>query len=293
MGQGRADVCRALRRDNGGGEVNRFDNIKRSETAILFGLVLSLAIVSRLFIYSLRHIPLTNVTGGEEPLYALVGGVALAFSLPTLPLVFLYLSIFFASERASSGPNRSHRPGLLPAVLFLFGFSVAFIIAISGVPSSVAKEIYGQRWIVNLIGGFLVAIYGVKVFIESGLIENLRFIGAAKGGGGILIAPPILGFVAGLLLFHHLDPPYDSVFFSTGRAGAFSHHPLSVGTFGLGLSAMYIALAYGLGGLIFSARELNVIAWIKAFAGVLAFILGSSFATGRFSSLAAFITGGR
>jgi hypothetical protein len=94
-----------------------------------------------------------------------------------------------------------------------------------------------------------------------------------------------------LLLFHYLDPPYDSVFFLTGRAGAFSHHPLSVGTFSAGLSAMYIAVAHGLGGLIFSARTLNI-AWIKVLAGVLAFILGSSFATGRFSSLAGFISGG-
>lgn len=268
MGQGRTDVYRAFRQDNGlrenfGGEVNHFDNIKRSEAAILFGLVLSLAIVSRLFIYSFRHIPLTNVTGGEEPLYALVGGVALAFSVPTLPLLVLYLSIFFASERASLEPNTSHRPGLLAAVLFLFGFCVAFIITISGVPSSVAKQIYEQKWIVNLVGGFLVAIYGVKVFIESGLIENLRFIRVPKGGIGILIAPPILGFVAGLLLFHHLDPPYDSVFFLTGRAGAFSHHPLSVGSFGLGLSVMYFALAYGFSLLIYSRLGARVLTWIN------------------------------
>lgn len=198
--------------------MNPLDNTKQSETALLFGLMLSLAIMSRLFIYSFRHIPLTNVTGGGELLYALVGGVALAFSVPTLPLVVLYLTVLFASGRAPTELDVDQRVALLPAALFLLGFVSAFVITISGVPSVISWTIYEGKLIINAIGAVSVTLYGFKVFETSGLIGNLRFIRAPKGSKGItLVAPPVLGFLAGLLLFRRLDPSYDSVFFLTGE----------------------------------------------------------------------------
>ncbi len=102
----------------------------------------------------------------------------------------------------------------------------------------------------------------------------------------------MLGFIAGLLLFQHLDPPYDSVFFLTGRAGAFSHHPLSVSSFGLGLSVMYMALAYSFSLLFEFSRLDKVIAWANRVVSFLAAILGLSLASGTFSSLSALITKG-
>lgn len=261
--------------------MNHFDNIKRSETAILFGLVLSLAIVSWLFIYSFRHIPLTNVAGGEEPLYALVGGVALAFSVPTLPLLVLYVTVLF-----SAGKNQ------LPSVmLFLLAFVTAFVVTIGGVPYSIASTIYNGKTIINIIGGILLAFYGLKALNGSGLISELRFL-VSKSEKVAVMEAACLGLVAGLLLFHHLDPFYDSVFFLTGRAGAASHHPLSVSSFGLGLTAMYIALAYGVSLLTASRQVANDIAWLKGTASILSLILGLSFATGTFPSLVGLITKG-
>jgi cytochrome c biogenesis protein CcdA len=261
------------------------DNIRRLEAAVVFGLILALVIVSRLFIYSFRYIPLTGQTGGEEPLYALVGGAALAFSISTLPLLVLYLTVLFTSGRAPSELDRGQKVALLPAALFLLAFVVAFIITISGIPSSIAKGIYKEKGIIDVIGGFLVALCGAKVFIESGLIKRLHSIAVSIRGKGVLIEPPILGFLAGLLLFHHLDPHYDSVFFFTGRAGAFSHHPLSVGSFGLGLSAMYLGVAYSFSLMAASMRLAKASGWLKLIFGLLTLILGFSFATGTFSSV--------
>jgi cytochrome c biogenesis protein CcdA len=215
------------------------NEIRRLETTVVLGLILAFVILSRLFIYSFRHIPLSSQAGGEEPLYALVGGAALAFSISTLPLLVFYLTVLFGAEKVLSEHERGYGSVLLPAVLFLIAFVSAFVITISGLPPLVAKTIYREKGIIDVIGGFLVALSGAKVFIE-----RLRSTAVSIGGKEVLIEPPILGFIAGLLLFHHLDPYYDSVFFSTGRAGAFSHHPLSVGSFGLGISAMYLVVAY-------------------------------------------------
>ena len=262
------------------------------KSAITLGLVLASVVVSRLFIFSFRHIPLTYQSGGQEPIYALVRGVALAFSAPTVPLLIVYLAVLFTARKAAFKSDRGERGTLLPAGLFLIAFVIVFVITISGKPSLVANAVYRGRWIINLIGGLFIAFYGLKASAESGLLRGLRFVPVSRGKGRLLLEPLVLGFMAGLLLFHLLDPYYDSVFFLTGRAGAFSHHALSVSSFGLGLGALYVALAYILGLLIVPKRADKSIAWINGILGVLTLVLGLSFATGTFPSLAAAITKG-
>jgi cytochrome c biogenesis protein CcdA len=254
--------------------------------AIVFGVILASAIVSRLFIFSFKHIPLTNQTGGQELLYAFIGGAALAFSVPMLPLVVVYLTVLFSAGKDPLQLDRSHRAALVPAAPFLLAFVATFVVTISGVPFIIANAIYKGKTIINLIGGVLVAFCGLKTLIGSGVTKALWFRPLSKTESGILVEAPILGLIAGLLLFHHLDPFYDSVFFFTGRAGAFSHHPLSVGSFGLGLSAMYLGLAYSFRLVVASMRLAKAGGWLKLIFGLLTLILGFSFATGTFSSVA-------
>jgi len=109
------------------------------KSAIILGLVLASVIVSRLFIFSFRHIPLADQGGGQEPIYALVGGAALAFSAPAVPLLVAYLAVLFTARKAASKSERE----LLPAGLFLLAFVIAFVITISGKPSLVANSLYG------------------------------------------------------------------------------------------------------------------------------------------------------
>ena len=261
--------------------------------AITLSLIVASVFVSRLFIFSFKHIPLTNQMGGQEPLYALVGGAALAFSAPNIPLLVVYLGVLFTARKAASKSERDDGVTLLPAGLFLLAFVIAFVITISGKPFLVANAVYRGRWIINLIGGLCVTFYGLKAFAESGLVKSLPLAQVLKGRGeGLLLGPSVLGLMTGLLLFHNLDPFYDSIFFLTGRAGALSHHALSVSSFGLGLGAMYVALAYILGLLIVPKRRDKPIAWLNGILGVLTLVLGLSFATGTFPSLAALITKG-
>jgi len=276
-GKGLGEITRRIIRVGNKGKINR--------KAVVLSFILASVIVSRLFIYSFRHIPLTGKTGGEELLYALVGGAALAFSFPTIPLLVIYLSVLFAAGKASCESDRGYRGTFLPASFFLLTFVAAFIIAISGVPSLVAKTIYRGKGTIDVVGGSLVGLYGVRVLIQSGLIKGFRSSGISIGSQAILLEAPILGFITGLLLFHYLDPRYDSVFFLTGRAGAFSHHPLTVGSFGAGVSVMYFALAYSLGLLMCPRQSPNVLAWEYGVVGALTATLGLSFAAGKFSSL--------
>lgn len=266
------------------------DNIELWESMIILGIMLLFAVLSRLFIFSFKLIPLTTQTGGDELFYAFVGGVALAFSAPTLPLLVLYLTILFTAVKAPYELNGGRRIVLMQASLFLLAFASVFIIGISGVPIVIANSIFKGEKIINIIGGILIALYGFKAFNGRAFITALRFTPLAKRRRGLQLEAPMLGFIAGLLLFQHLDPSYDSVFFLTGRASAFSHHPLSVGSFGLGIGVMYVALAYSFSLLFVFSRLAKVITWAKRVGGFLAAILGLSLASGTFSSLSALIT---
>jgi len=274
----------------GNGVNETVNSIRRLETTVVFGLILAFVINSRLFIYTFRHIPLTDQGGGQEPIYALVGGAALAFSAPAVPLLVAYLAVLFTARKAAAKSERE----LLPAGLFLLAFVIAFVITISGKPSLVANSLYGGRWIIDLFGGLFVVFYGLKAFAESGLVKSLPLARVLKGrGDGLLLGPSVLGLVTGLLVFHHLDPFYDSVFFLSGRAGALSHHPLSVSSFGLGLSAVYLLMAHGFDLGVFPKWVSKGTPWAKGMVGLLNIVFGLSFATGTFSSLAAVITQGQ
>ncbi len=268
------------------------DKIELWESMIILAFMLLAAVLSRLFIFSLTLTPLTTQTGGDELLYAFVGGVALAFSAPTLPLLVLYLTILFSAVKAPYELARGRRVAPMQASLFLLTFTTVFVIGISGVPIVIANSIYKGEKIITIIGGILIALYGFKAINGWGFITALMFTPLTKRRRGLQLEAPMLGFIAGLLLFQHLDPPYDSVFFLTGRAGAFSHHPLSVSSFGLGLSVMYMALAYSFSLLFEFSRLDKVIAWANRVVSFLAAILGLSLASGTFSSLSALITKG-
>lgn len=145
---------------------------------------------------------------------------------------------------------------------------------------------------INIIGGVLIVLCGLKAFEGLSLVNSVVFPFWPNKKASAIIEALVLGFTMGLLLFRYLDPSYDSVFFSTGRAGPLSHHSLSVASFGLGLGVMYVALAYSFGLLINSWQRARALAWIKGVISFLTVTLGLSFTTDTFSSLSAWITKG-
>jgi hypothetical protein len=86
----------------------------------------------------------------------------------------------------------------------------------------------------------------------------------------------------GLLLFHDLDPTYDSVFFSTGLAVAESHWPRAAYAFALGLGTIYVLGIGWLGGWAKrGAGPRRAVVTIQRIAAVAVMLVGIVFAIGQ------------
>lgn len=175
--------------------------------------------------------PEVSLLRGRVLVAAFLGGWALAFTRPLLLLLIPFATVVWLRPRgrASSGPQWPW----LPPALFLAGFSLAFVVAISGAPDLVARGIYRAHRAIEVALGGLLALWGALVAVRVPALIEARSGWWAAG----------LGVATGLLFYHELDPSYDSVFFATGNAVASSHAPLTVVTFSTALSALYLAAA--------------------------------------------------
>jgi cytochrome c biogenesis protein CcdA len=175
------------------------------------------------------------------PLSAFLGGMALAFSRSFL----LVLVPYFAVLSRAAKPERARRSGPrigwgLP-VAYLLAFALTFIVTISGVPRPIASPIYGSESVVDPAGGIVFFLAGVVTILgvgPGGAIDSSspvwkRAVGVVCGG--------LFGVTTGALMYHELDPVYDSVFFSTANAVVASHAPATVALFTAGLGIVYVA----------------------------------------------------
>ncbi|MCI0371262.1 MAG: hypothetical protein L0214_07740 [candidate division NC10 bacterium] len=228
----------------------------------------------------------------------LVGGAAVAFSAPVVPLLVLFL----AAPDTYASPMV--RQGVLPAPLltvgragwlpFFSGFGLAFVIAMTGVPEAYARVIYPARRGIDLVAGTALLGYGLW------LVESLNaFTGLIRPKGrssrrfsrwGVTF---LLGLSAGLLLYHHLDPTYDSVFFASQIIRQSSHGVLAATSFVMGVGGAFLALAVALAGVSRARRGMDAaLRAIGTAAGMLTAILGGLFLTGRYERLAFRLFGG-
>ena len=92
-----------------------------------------------------------------------------------------------------------------------------------------------------------------------------------------------LGGSTGALMYHELDPAYDSVFFATGNAVAASHAPATVVLFTTGLGVAYLAAGGAVRALVARQRwgRRGAVGG-RALAGVATALLGLAILTGRF-----------
>jgi hypothetical protein len=163
---------------------------------------------------------------------AFLGGWALAFTRPLLVFVLIpFATVIWLRQRGHRAFSR--RWPWLPPALFLVGFSLTFVVAISGAPAPVAQAIYRGHDLIELGVGGLLALWGALIAVRVPALIEARSEWWAAG----------LGVATGLLFYHELDPSYDSVFFATGNAVAASHAPLTVATFATALSILYLGAA--------------------------------------------------
>jgi hypothetical protein len=177
----------------------------------------------------------SSMLKGRVLVTAFLGGWALAFTRPLL-LLMVPLTTVIWLRTGRQGASRPQSPGLSPA-LFLIGFSLTFVVAISGAPDMIARAIYRAHKLLEIGVGALLVLWGALVAVRVPALIDARpgwWAGA-------------LGGAAGLLFYHELDPSYDSVFFATGNAIASSHAPLTVAAFATALSVLYLVVAVQVG----------------------------------------------
>lgn len=233
-----------------------------------------------------------------EGIVGLVGGVAFAFSGPMLPLLVLFLAA--PDAYASPMVRQGVFPGSLPMIgragwlPFFSGFGLAFVIAMSGVPEGYARLIYPAKRGIDFVAGGALLGYGLWL-VETlngltGLIRPTRGVSRRFTPWAVTF---LLGLSGGLLLYHHLDPTYDSVFFSSQIIRQSSHGVLAATSFVMGVGGAFLALAVPLAGVSQAARGMDRgLRAIGTMAGVLTVILGGFFLTGRYERLVFRLLGG-
>lgn len=219
------------------------------------------------------------------PWYAFLGGIAVSGMSITVPILSAALATTLwapaASWRRGNGPTL--RSTLVRAVTFGVGFAVAFSTPVSGTPAAYAALISAGGRGLDVAGGVLLAGLGIWSLAPAGLPRR-------QGAGGRVMWPAglnpasvsaLAGALMGLLLFHKLDPMYDSVFFSIGLVAAESHWPRAAYAFSLGLASGYVVGIAWLGWWAERVRGPGrVVIAIQRIAALAAMLLGIVFAIG-------------
>jgi cytochrome c biogenesis protein CcdA len=218
-----------------------------------------------------------SALGGQVLVSAFVGGLALAFSLPFLLVLFPFLTVLFA-EDTNAGP--------LASTAFLGTFALAFLVTISGLPGFIAAPMYQSEWLVDPAGGMVFVIWGLLSFAGLSPVGPLW---ASPSLSRRLLRPfsaLVFGLSTGALMFHELDPAYDSVFFATANAVAASHSPVTVAVFTAGLGLTYLALAR------LTAAMASRVSWSRAVfaagrmaSGIATAVIGVAILTQRFDAI--------
>jgi len=213
---------------------------------------------------------------GYVGLAALAGGAALALTRPFLLVLAPYLAVLLDGRGLDlRGP-----------VLYLGGFASAFIVTIGGMPKPIATTVYGAERLVDAVGGLIFLLLGVLAVLRAWRSDFSRPRGAK--GRAILqwTVPAALGVTTGALMYHELDPTYDSVFFATANVEAASHAPLTVALFTAALGSVYLVGGAATRALIAKARGGEAILRAgQVVAGLATAALGLALLTDRFPTV--------
>lgn len=247
----------------------------------LMVIVAAAATVARVVVYGWEPVPTASSLEGYILLSAFAGGVALAFSRPFLLVLVPFLTVLFGDAK-KDGPRA--------AICFLGAFALAFIVAISGVPRAIATLIYQSEWLVDPAGGV--------VFLVGGLLSAARLLPPSTTDptssvwAGIVGSGPagVLGATTGGLMYHELDPAYDSVFFFTANAVAASHAPLTVAVFSAGLGLPYVVAGGAATTMASRARwARRILRGGRMLSGIATALIGVAVLTHRFGAIRALL----
>lgn len=233
------------------------------------------------------------MTGSVSYIAAFVAGLVSFLSPCVLPLIPAYLSFMTGLTTAElAGERRASTRVLVPALLFVLGFSLVFVGL--GISATVLGQfLIEYRAIAEKVGGVLVMAFGILMLgiirvpwlygeARADMAASRRFgqaaalvMGMSFAAGWTPCVGPILGAILGL---------------AAGQSGDIRHGALLLLLYSMGLGVPFLAVA-----LLFE-RVRPLLGWlnrhssiINRVAGAVLIIIGGLIATGRLALLAAWL----
>lgn len=231
---------------------------------------------------------------GQIGIAAAFGAGLLSFLSPcVLPLIPGYLSFMTGMSTAQlSEKNRRLSSVMVPAVLFVAGFSFVFV-ALGASASLIGQFLVRFRDSLEVVGGLVVIAFGVLML---GIIKAPWLYGEARVDlersrrfGAIAAFVMGMAFAAGWTPC--VGPILGSILTLAAGSGSAGRGALLLFSYSLGLGLPFIAVA-----LLFG-RAAGPLKWLSAHslvlnrvAGVLLIVLGAMIATGRLAVVATWLT---
>lgn len=232
--------------------------------------------------------------GQQIGLFAAFGAGVVSFLSPcVLPLIPGYLS-FLGSQVTgrTAGDMPSPREVLVPAALFVLGFSIVFV-ALGASASALGALLAPYRVLLGRISGVIVFVFGfllLDVVKVPWAAREYRFDPAAARGKGRWTAM-MVGAAFGFGWTPCVGPILGSILAVAARGGdvAGASGLLLAYSLGLGVPFMLAAVALGRIRPLLSILNRHSRA-ISVFAGCVLMALGAAIATGQIERLAAFFS---
>ncbi len=224
---------------------------------------------------------------------AFLAGLASFLSPCVLPLIPAYLSFMTGLTTAElAGEERSTAGVMVPALLFVAGFSLVFV-ALGASASVLGQFLVEYRGVVEKIGGLLVVAFGVLML---GVIKVPWLYGEARvdmsasrkfGRAAALVMG--MSFAAGWTPC--VGPILAAILGLAGTSGDVTRGAMLLLAYSLGLGVPFLAVA-----LLFE-RTAPLLRWlnkhalvINRVAGVMLVLVGLLIFTGRLGALATWLT---
>ncbi len=223
---------------------------------------------------------------------ALGAGIVSFVSPCVLPLVPGYLS-FLSGLAVAGAPRRVRASGvLLPAALFVLGFSVVFV-ALGISASLIGGALTANRELVSRISGVVIFLFG---FLLLGIVKVPWLYGQAGFDGARTRtlgrwAAPVMGMAFGFAWTPCVGPILGSILMLAAKSGRAGEGATLLAVYSAGLGIPFLLMA----GLVESAgRFVKAIGRhtraISRVSGIVLMLLGALIATGTLGGVTAFIS---
>jgi cytochrome c-type biogenesis protein len=235
-----------------------------------------------------------RAVNGQIGLAAALGAGIVSFLSPcVLPLVPGYLSFLGSLSLHGTASRASHtRDVLLPAVLFVLGFSVVFV-ALGVSASFLGGALTQNRVLVSRISGALIFLFG---FFMLGIVKvpwlygEARFDPAGARAAGRWAAP-VMGMAFGFAWTPCVGPVLGSILMLAARSGHAGEGAALLAVYSAGLGIPFLAMAALVG------KATGLVKWFERHAlvisrasGVVLMLLGAAIVTDTLGAVTVFLS---